>query len=276
MAEELTVVSWNVNGARRGRKWEPIRRKLDELGVDVALLQEAHPDWLEGLRAVYRPEGIDARDERDRPWGSAVVALNDRVSLEPVTHVQGTWRGHVSTPAPLACVETGHVAVARAFTPVGDLTLVSAYGTIEFGYAAGTLLRALADLEPIFDDPVRGIDLLIAGDWNVGTWWSGDDRKYAQRHGAVLALLNAYGLVDCIDAHLPAGRGRLHGCGCELGDSCRHVRTYRKDSKAVPYQDDYAYATTAFAGRVTRAEPDPAWDWEADLSDHIPLVVTVA
>ena len=71
------------------------------------------------------------------------------------------------------------------------MTLVSAYGLMEFDYASGTLLRTLADLEPLLDDPILCANVLIAGDWNVGSWWGAQDAKYSRREAAVLELLTA-------------------------------------------------------------------------------------
>ena len=270
----MTVVSWNVKGAQGPRDWSGICAVLARLGADVALLQEARPEWLDD-RSVFLPGGIPGRNKFG-PWGSAVVALTAGIDLEPIVEVEGQWRGRPQGRAPLSCVSDGHVASAVAQTPAGPLSLISAYGLIQHGYAAGTMMRTLADIEPIFDDPDLGRNLILAGDWNIGTWWSGGDRKYVARHGAVLALVQSYGLTDCIDAHLPQERGRLEGCPCEFGDDCRHVWTHKRAKSKSAYQDDYVYASAGVSSRVVRAEPDPEWDWDLGISDHIPLVLTIA
>ncbi|MGH8893108.1 MAG: hypothetical protein ACRDWY_07350 [Actinomycetes bacterium] len=117
--------------------------------------------------------------------------------------------------------------------------------------------------------------MLIAGDWNIGTWWSEADAKYARREKAALELLDAYGLVDCLDRHLPADRGKLENCPCELGDRCRHVWTYKKKGSASAYMDDYLFATPALAGDMSFAGIASGWDWNPDLSDHAPLVAEI-
>jgi exonuclease III len=142
---------------------------------------------------------------------------------------------------------------------------------MEFGYASGTMLRTLADLEPLLDDPELGESVLLAGDWNIGTWWGKSDAKYAEREGAFLQLLEAYGFVDCLDLQIPGTRGRLEGCACELGDGCRHLATFMKDR--VPYMDDYVFATRPLADNITSATVAPEWTWQSDLSDHAPLIV---
>ena len=112
----------------------------------------------------------------------------------------------------------------------------------------------------------------MAGDWNIGTWWSGADSKYAKRESAALALLAAYGLDDVLAQGVDPARGRLPGCPCEHGDQCRHVWTFRKDAREVAYQDDYVFATP---GLISMASVPEVWDWQSGLSDHAPLAVQV-
>jgi hypothetical protein len=259
------IASWNMNDKPPGnrQKWS----YLAALGADVALVQEAAvPGY---LRSVHRAGGIAGRDGKERRWGSAVVALNDAVTLTPVGLAEGIWQGRGLGLAPIDAVGRGHVAIAVAELPELTLTVISAYGLMEFGYASGTLLRTLADLEPLLDDPGLGTNVLLGGDWNIGTWWSGQDSKYAKREAAVLDLLTAYGFVDCLDAHLPPDRPRLAGCRCEL-KRCRHIWTYKKAGSEVAYMDDYLFATPAVAALLTTARAVPDWDWT--LSDHVPLV----
>ncbi len=143
---------------------------------------------------------------------------------------------------------------------------------MEFGYASGSLLRILADLEPLFDDPQLGQNLILAGDWNIGTWWSGNDFRYAKREGAILDLLEAYGLTNCLDRSIPAGRGRLANCPCTFGEECRHVETYRRPGQTGAYMDDYVFATAELSKRL-RVTVDPTWTWDAKISDHAPIII---
>src|SRR5947209_15052290 len=220
----MKIVSWNLNQEKVPGAWAYL---AVELQADLALVQVAVP--VSSGRAVCRPSGIAGRDGKARPWGSAVVALSDDLKITPIGLAEGSWRGRGLGLAPLDCVSRGHVAVARVEAAGLRFTAVSAYGLMEFGYASGTLLRTIADLEPLLDDPQRGDGVLLAGDWNVGTWWSAEeDAKYASREAGALRLLRDYGFVDCLDRHLPADRGRLAGCPCRNGGDCRHVRTFRK------------------------------------------------
>src|SRR4051812_2616432 len=123
------IVSWNLNERPPGKPavWQYLR---EELGADIALVQEAvvPPD----VGGVYRPEGIDGRDGKLRPWGSAVVALSDHVTLTAVHAAEGVWHDRGQGVAPLDCVDRGHVAAAVAEFDDRRLTLISAYGLVEF------------------------------------------------------------------------------------------------------------------------------------------------
>jgi hypothetical protein len=202
-----------------------------------------------------------------------VVAITSKVQVKPIGLAEGTWRERRLGLAPLDCVSRGHVAIGRVEAGSLGFTAISAYGLMEFGYASGTLLRTIADLEPLLDDPQLGDLVLIAGDWNIGTWWNGDQHaKYAQREAGILRLLEDYGFVDCLVRHLPIDRGRLASRPCEHGDECRHVRTFRKSGSENAYQDDYLFATKALADLISHASVDPRWDWASPISDHAPLI----
>jgi len=266
----MKIVSWNLNQEKVPGAWAYL---AEELNADLALLQEALP---RRQCAVFRPSGIAGRDGKARPWGSAVVAFSDNVEITPVGLAEGQWRGRGLGLAPLECVSRGHVAIARVEAADVQFTAISAYGLMEFGYASGTLLRTIADLEPLLDDAGLGDNVLLAGDWNIGTWWSDkEDAKYVQREGAALRLLEAYGFRDCLRYHMPAGRGRIPDCPCAFGDDCSHVRTYRKSGSSSAYQDDYLFATEPFADLIGSAEVDPNWDWTSSVSDHAPLVAVL-
>jgi hypothetical protein len=71
--------------------------------------------------------------------------------------------------APIDGVSRGHAAVAEVATGGHSFTAIGAKGLMEFGYASGTSLRTIADLEPLLDDPELGADVVLAGDWNIGT-----------------------------------------------------------------------------------------------------------
>jgi len=228
-----TIVSWNLCERPPGspRKWNYVREGLK---ADLLLAQEAVVPAT--MRSAHRAGGIAGRDGKARRWGSAVVAVTEATKITPVGLAEGTWRGTRLGVAPLDGVGRGHVAIAKVELDGYRFTAISAYGLTEFGYASGTLLRTIADLEPVFDDPDLNQNILLAGDWNIGTWWSGEDHKYAIREGAALTLLEAYGLVDCLDRFRRPGR--LDHCPCELGADCRHIHTFRKAGSQNAHMDD--------------------------------------
>jgi hypothetical protein len=266
-----TIVSWNLAEASGARPiaWEFLQQSLNP---DLALVQEARvPQAFPRGRVVCRPSGIAGRDGGQRPWGSAIVSFSDSTEINPIGLAEGQWRHGGMGLAPIDAVSRGHVAIARVKLGELEFTAISAYGLIEFGYSSGTMLRTIADLEPLFDDPQLGDNVLLAGDWNIGTWWTGSDAKYARREGAILELLGSYDLIDCLDQFLPSDRGRLAKCACDSKD-CRHVDTHKKAGSDVAYMDDYLFAT---AGLVNAAAAMTPWDWDSSPSDHLPLVATV-
>jgi exonuclease III len=242
---------------QRQATWTFVR---DTLKADVVLAQETVPPA--DVPAVYRDGGIDDQ----RQWGSAVAVFNRE--FEPLLEVQSGWRGKLNGPVQIDASHPGAVAAAR----VDGITFVSAYGLNGNGYSSTSMLRIFADLEHLFDDHRGyGRHVALAGDWNLGTWWSGSDSKYRDRDASLLGLLTARGLAACIDAHLPIARGRLEGCRCTFGSGCRHVWTHRHWRwKDVPYQNDYMYASTNLMPLVKAAwVHDDPWTF----SDHRALVM---
>jgi exonuclease III len=265
----MRVVSWNMNyWQRRGQgqyeaAWDYLRGTVKP---DVALLQEAVVP--PGLDAVRRTDGI----RQGQPWHSAVVVFGG--TYEPVWEVQSEYRGRENKAVAIDASFPGTVAAARL--DVG-ITVVSAYGLINNGYASTSMLRILADLEHLHDDRHgRGDKVILAGDWNIGTWWNGRDEKYRDRDMSLLGVLAGRGLVDFIDAKLPVDRGRLAECRCTFDDECRHVWTYKSARwPNVAYQDDYMYGSAALVPSIQSAEvwnDETAWA----LSDHAPLVVDIS
>lgn len=261
----MRIVSWNMDWHRRSPEqraaaWRYLR---DDVRADIALVQEAVPP--PALHPVFLEGGIGG----PRKWGSGVVVF--RGGFAPIASVQGVWRGRpLGEPVRIDQSHPGTVAAAR-IESLG-LTVVSAYGMGVGGYSSTTMLRILADLEPLLDDPRYGDRVVIAGDWNIGTWWSGGDKKYRDRDASILGVLEAFGFRDCVDQCLPADRGRLPECRCTYGDECRHVWTQRNSQHLhVAYQTDYFYAT-----RDVSALLRDAWVWDQEaalaLSDHAPLV----
>jgi len=152
------------------------------------------------------------------------------------------------------------------------VTFVSMYGVIDNGYADTTVHRQLSDLASLFDDPHLGKNVILGGDLNVTTQWTGKEARYRDWEITTLARIKAFGLADCLDLMRPDGP--LPGCDCPDGDGCRHIRTQYHPRSARPWQNDYAFASQSLVGPggITRAEviDDPHL---RTLSDHMPLQV---
>jgi hypothetical protein len=151
------------------------------------------------------------------------------------------------------------------------LTFVSIYGLIDNGYADTTLNRQLSDLAPLFDDPAHAGRIIMGGDLNITTQWTGSQAKYGAWQAATFQRIAGFGLVDCLDVYRP--EGPLEGCGCRDGERCRHIRTQRHPSSQRPWQNDYLFASAALTSRkvLTQARVHDSEAIEA-LRDHMPLV----
>ena len=186
----LRLVTWNLNHWRQPLLPVDTRRAAwahlaDAIGAQVALVQEAVPPLeLPRERAVY------GEIAGHRNWGSAVVALDPAVTIEPLRSVRGPWNRRRFL---LANTHPGSVAVARlTVAGIEPITLVSVYGVMD-GSSVSTMLRITADLVPLFDSP-HGARVILGGDFNVSR--AGKDPRYVARSEAVLGAIRSLGLVE--------------------------------------------------------------------------------
>ena len=128
------------------------------LGAKVALVQEAVPPLdLPNDRVVY------GEMAGHRNWGSAVVALDPQISIEPLRSVRNRYSRRRFL---LTNTHPGSVAIAQLCVPgIQPITLVSVYGVLD-GSVVSTMLRVIADLVPLFDSPY-GARVILGGDLNV-------------------------------------------------------------------------------------------------------------
>ncbi len=256
------IASWNLNhwrqpllpvDSRRGA-W---RHLADGIGAQVALVQEAVPPaGLPRDRAVY------GEIAGHRNWGSALVALDPAVLVEPIRSVRNPWSKRRYL---LDRTHPGSVAVARVEVPgIQPITLVSVYGVLD-GTALASMHHVVADLLPLFDSP-DGARVIPGGDLNV-TQTSRDER-YLARADALLASLRALGLVEAktLVAEPPAPAA---GCGCGAEGGCGHLGTWKTSEL------DHLFVSPSLAGQVTALTLDPGVV-EAGLSDHLPIVLDLA
>lgn len=257
----LTVVSWNLNSWQRTRPgakeetWEFLR---DELHADVALVQEACPPPFEHTLIGQLDTGPRMR------WGAGIVDLTG-VGLREVTQVrQPDRKGHIQ----LTWTTPGAGAAATVGSGADQLTLVSLYGLFRGGASYATMLHHAADLSGLLDDNQLSSNLLIAGDLNLTTQWTGSDVRYNAVERAVLSTFTAWGLRDLI---AESSMVAAPDCGC-LDSACRHVQTHWHSRSQRPWQVDHAFASP----RVKIDIEVVASARTAGLSDHAPLVMHVA
>jgi endonuclease/exonuclease/phosphatase family metal-dependent hydrolase len=259
---KVTIATWNMDHWKR----TPVQRRgawarLNDVGADVALLQETVPPEHVGRGAVvWREIG------RERRFGSAVASLKGW-PIEEITTAKSCY-SYLSFP--LLGTFPGSVAITRVRPPdLMPITLVSVYGVIDV-YSTTTLFRQVADLMPLFDS-ADGERVILGGDLNVST--QGPDEAARARYRAVFGAIESLGLVDLFRAvrDRPAPRS---GCTCGLGDGCYHVGTHRNASRGadqIGSHLDYLFASPALAERCTRLRlVDDAGIW--NLSDHCPVV----
>lgn len=253
-APMLRVATWNMDHWKRTvAVREAAWGKLQELGVDVALLQETVPPRsMARDRVVYRPIG------GTRGWGSGVVAPGRQgIAVEELDVVRTRYGPRLFS---MLGSFPGAVVVARAAVPgLGSVTFVSVYGMIDV-YAQTTMFRIVADLIPLFDSP-EGQHVVLGGDFNVTTATRQNAPEF-RRYAAVLHAVESLGLENLAEVVKNRPPSPVScPCGQEV---CLHLATFGGA------QFDYLYATSELASRCQRLWL-PTGD-TADLSDHVPIV----
>jgi endonuclease/exonuclease/phosphatase family metal-dependent hydrolase len=258
----LRVSTWNLNhwqqpllptDTRRGA-WAYLAERMN---VQVALVQEAVPPAESArTRAVY------GEIAGHRNWGSAVVALDPSIEIEPIRSVRSASSKRRFI---LDASHPGSTAVARVTAPgLQPITFVSVYGIWD-GDPLGSMHRVVADLLPLFDS-ADGARVILGGDLNVTQ--STRDARYRARADALLAAVEALGLdeVKTIVAVPPAAAA---GCACGEGGRCGHIGTWKGAEL------DHLYVSRALSGQVAALAVASAAVKEG-LSDHVPLVLDLA
>jgi len=237
-----------------------------ELHPTIALVQEA-------AVVPEAPGGSFSSRGEDVRYETAVVGYAGRVEpLPPVVTRYDSRR-----PFTIAPRVPASFAAAQLSDPPDNVPLVaiSMYGIMAPVYAQTGVLRAVADLIPLFDAPAFRRRIVLGGDLNV--YDQTTDKVMRGRWLAIVALIESLGLVNLLKV-TQATRGPLAGCPCR-DPNCWHVETFRHRNahpdKAGYFNNDYLFATPELADRLTslevRNEPE-VWL----LSDHCPLVARFA
>ncbi len=261
-ATPLRIATWNLNHWRQPLLPDDSRRGAWDhlatgIAAQVALVQEAVPPMgLPRERAVY------GEIAGHRNWGSAVVAFDPAISIEPIRSVRNPWSKRRYL---LDRTHPGSVAVARVEVPgIQPVTLVSVYGVLD-GSALSSMHHVVADLLPLFDSP-DGARVILGGDLNV-TQTSRDER-YLARADALLASVRALGLVEAKTLVTEPPPSAV-GCGCGTESGCGHLGTWKASEL------DHLFVSPSLADQVTALTLDPGVV-EAGFSDHLPIVLDLA
>jgi hypothetical protein len=257
-----TVVSWNLDHWRRtpDQREGAWRYLADVLGADAALVQEAGPPP-DGWRVVG-----DLDTGVGRPWGAAVASPHHE--LRPVTEVRQV---SVREAKPFKSSVPGAAATATLSVDGLDLTLTSLYGLMQPRDAYASMNRHLADLVPLLDSSDHFRQVIVGGDLNLTTQWSGAVAGYAGIDRAILDQFRAWGLRDLLAEEVSAGP--LAGCPCAEGENCRHLQTWFPATPGWPHQNDYLFLSSRFRRPISvRLDTEVV---DRGLSDHAALVLTI-
>jgi len=272
---QVTVATWNLHHGVDHRPasmegtWGYLR---DVIRPTVALIQESDGvPATPGGHVLTRPVG--------EPWirfETAVVGYEGRV--EPLTEVVSRYARRQTPSSIRPTFPLTQVAARVEVLGVEPFVVVSLYGRIDT-YAQTSVLRAIADLIPLFDAPLYRQRIVVGGDLNVFNNGPSADRVSRDRWAAIFEMFRSLGLVNLLEkrreGERQAGKPPLAGCTCGMGDACYHVETWRwRRTVSSVWCLDYLFVTPEFEDRLIGpvevwAETHPEV-WER--SDHSPLV----
>ena len=289
-----TIVGWNI--AKKHVAW----RQLVEMGVDVALLQEAGnpPEDVADRVDTGPPEHWDSHVWNSDWWEGrwphlterwpTVVKLSERVEVE--------WFRQVSPISAAASDEIavsgiGTIAAARIVPKDGSAPFiaVSMYATwvkphvstktkfFKVGYADASVHRILSDLSAFIGhtDPSTH-RILAAGDLNI-IYGATDDNPLAMpaRDRNVFDRMEALGL-ELLGPWHPDGR-QAKPTPRGLPPDTLSVPTFHHSQQkpsGAQYQLDYAIASRGFHESVKVRAMNSVEEWGA--SDHCRLLIEVS
>ncbi len=270
---EISVATWNLHHGvdhrpeRMAGTWGFLREVITPT---VALIQEADGVPETDGDAVISPSGHPRRR-----FETAVVGYTGRVQ-----HIsEATSRYAKTRPVPIGPTTPLTHAAALVTPPDADpFAAVSLYGIID-PYSQASVLRALADLMPLLDDPVLGRRLVIGGDLNAYDNGPSADAASRARWAVIFELFRSLGLVNLLERRRATQRWEglppVPRCRCGRGDACFHVETWRSARGSIGFWClDYLFATKELEQHLVGeievwGETHPeVWG----LSDHCPLV----
>jgi hypothetical protein len=261
---ELSVVTWNLHQAVDKRATNMARTWVylaNEIAPTVALVQEA----------LVVPENVRGAvvSEAAPGYSTAVIGYGAAIQSLPAARSRFSSRHEFPTTATVP----GTFAAAQIVEAAGarPIVFVSLYGLMAPVYAQIGILRAIADLIPLFDDRSLNVNVVVGGDLNA--YDQSTDRVERARWKSILNLVESLGLVNLLK-QTKSTRPLLATCPCDE-EECWHVETFRnrnrRDHTGGYYTTDYLLATPQLASRLSdlRVINEPEV-WE--MSDHTPIV----
>lgn len=245
--------AWGANARTHGRAWE----WLGEQDVDVALVQEA----VVHDRLGEQWDSVVWSSKYGHNWGSAVLTRGSSyVPWEPT--IAHPW---LTLVAGAACV--AQPADADGLWLVSVHRSAGAYKAAEFenlppldGVARcstdGSELWEIEVIAHELRDVLFGRPFVLAGDLNSALAF--DENYGGCENEGLFANLGESGLVDVRPRHQAA-----------------EVQTYFK-ARTRPYQMDHVYADPVTESRVESWTVLRGVASELALSDHAPILVTLA
>ena len=279
----MKVISWNM-----AHRHEPWRRLLD-MGIDLALLQEAGkppPDVAERMQADPAIEVNSAPWEtmivEGRPsYRTAIVKLSNRIGINWIE----ARSIDIAKSRELVASWPGTLTAAFVTPPAGEpLIAVSMYAqwlrthTLagrNFLFSDGSAHQVVSDLST-FIAKEDGHRVLAAGDMNILRGYGEHGSGYwAARYKTVFDRMESLGL-PCIGPEYPNGR-QADPWPEELPQESKNVPTFyhsRQSPETATRQLDHVFASTELARSLKVRALNTPEEWGP--SDHCRIEIELA
>ena len=278
----IRLVSWNIAKRSKPVDW------LLEMGLDAALLQECHPDLLEGAASKgeleFSPHLPLGEEHYDR-W-PMVVRLSDRVRVE---WFRQTVPQFAVEEDEVSASGIGVIEVARLLPADGTLPFVAASIYARWiaphpttnskwgvGYQDGSAHAAITDLSAFIGHKNPATHRIVAaGDFNtIRGATESNPLALPARDNTIFDRMEALGL-EFLGPNAPNGR-QADPVPRGLPADTKNVPTYhstRQSAETAANQLDYVFASRGFDQEINVRAMNEVDEWGP--SDHCRLLIEV-